>query len=62
MLGRTNYTTEAEQEAELTARLILARAHAPDDRSDQRGRSPSPAAGAEPAMRAIVRRIEEILG
>lgn len=59
MLGRTDYSSEAEQEAELMARLILARAHIDD--ADRR--PPSPAtAGIEPTRHATARRIEDILG
>lgn len=59
MLGRTDYSTEAEQEAEMTARLILARAHADDVGHP---RQAADTAGVEPTTHATAQRIEDILG
>lgn len=58
ILGRTDYSTEAEQEAEMTARLILARAHA--DNASHR-RQPLNA-DVQPTAGATAQRIEDILG
>ncbi len=59
MLGRTEYSTEAEQEAEMMARLILARALADDT---GRRHEPTDAVAPQPARGATAQRIEDILG
>ncbi len=62
MLGRTSYTTREEQEAEMTARVILARAHAESSHDVRRGQRAPRIEDAEPGVQATIQRIEDVLG